>query len=113
GGGGRLDGAVARAADPGISALSLHDALPISFGVRDEILEQQVELVGGELAVLLPPDRLLGAGVADDELVLGAAAGMDAGLGAQRSEEHTSELQSRGHLVCRLLPETKKNRPQS
>src|SRR5437870_8374750 len=26
-----------------------------------------------------------------------------------RSEEHTSELQSRGHLVCRLLPE-KKNR---
>src|SRR5690625_2704546 len=23
-----------------------------------------------------------------------------------RSEEHTSELQSRGHLVCRLLPET-------
>src|SRR5437660_10683369 len=27
---------------------------------------------------------------------------------AQRSEEHTSELQSRGHLVCRLLPEKKK-----
>src|SRR5690625_5450269 len=25
-----------------------------------------------------------------------------------RSEEHTSELQSRGHLVCRLLPESKK-----
>src|SRR5207253_10449150 len=25
-----------------------------------------------------------------------------------RSEEHTSELQSRGHLVCRLLPEKKK-----
>src|SRR5439155_24840850 len=24
-----------------------------------------------------------------------------------RSEEHTSELQSRGHLVCRLLPEKK------
>src|SRR5690625_6203360 len=24
-----------------------------------------------------------------------------------RSEEHTSELQSRGHLVCRLLPERK------
>src|SRR5690625_5731321 len=29
------------------------------------------------------------------------------GLG-QRSEEHTSELQSRGHLVCRLLLEKKK-----
>src|SRR5437870_7535916 len=26
----------------------------------------------------------------------------------QRSEEHTSELQSRGHLVCRLLLEKKK-----
>src|SRR5690625_6657237 len=26
-----------------------------------------------------------------------------------RSEEHTSELQSRGHLVCRLLLENKKN----
>src|SRR5690625_5358112 len=29
------------------------------------------------------------------------------GMGA-RSEEHTSELQSRGHLVCRLLLEKKK-----
>src|SRR5690625_6759480 len=27
-----------------------------------------------------------------------------------RSEEHTSELQSRGHLVCRLLLEKKKHR---
>src|SRR5690625_6232645 len=27
-----------------------------------------------------------------------------------RSEEHTSELQSRGHIVCRLLLEKKKNR---
>src|SRR5207253_11256370 len=31
---------------------------------------------------------------------------------AERSEEHTSELQSRGHLVCRLLLETK-NRDRS
>src|SRR5437870_9547909 len=30
--------------------------------------------------------------------------------GVARSEEHTSELQSRGHLVCRLLLEKKKNR---
>src|SRR5439155_19396216 len=29
--------------------------------------------------------------------------------GDKRSEEHTSELQSRGHLVCRLLLEKKKN----
>src|SRR3989442_7804691 len=28
-------------------------------------------------------------------------------FGAERSEEHTSELQSRPHLVCRLLPGTK------
>src|SRR5690625_6094612 len=28
-----------------------------------------------------------------------------------RSEEHTSELQSRGHLVCRLLLEKKKRHP--
>src|SRR5690625_5606512 len=31
-------------------------------------------------------------------------------LARYRSEEHTSELQSRGHLVCRLLLEKKKNR---
>src|SRR6266508_5870276 len=30
-----------------------------------------------------------------------------------RSEEHTSELQSRGHLVCRLLLEKKKKNPIS
>src|SRR5690625_7101971 len=32
-----------------------------------------------------------------------------ADLTLARSEEHTSELQSRGHLVCRLLLEKKKN----
>src|SRR2546429_6417172 len=36
--------------------------------------------------------------------VLGAGKGADGG----RSEEHTSELQSRLHLVCRLLLEKKK-----
>src|SRR3712207_8395021 len=30
-------------------------------------------------------------------------------LGTSRSEEHTSELQSRQYLVCRLLLEQKKN----
>src|SRR5690625_6484542 len=30
--------------------------------------------------------------------------------GQARSEEHTSELQSRGHLVCRLLLEKKKTK---
>src|SRR2546426_8311728 len=32
------------------------------------------------------------------------------GLGARRSEEHTSELQSPCNLVCRLLLEKKKNK---
>src|SRR5690625_6567696 len=31
-------------------------------------------------------------------------------VGLDRSEEHTSELQSRGHLVCRLLLEKKKRK---
>src|SRR5437870_8294361 len=35
--------------------------------------------------------------------------GSQPSTGRKRSEEHTSELQSRGHLVCRLLLE-KKNR---
>src|SRR5690625_6568464 len=40
----------------------------------------------------------------------GARRAVADGLGdlLERSEEHTSELQSRGHLVCRLLLEKKK-----
>src|SRR3989442_5601059 len=34
-------------------------------------------------------------------------------LQATRSEEHTSELQSRPHLVCRLLLDKKKNSPHA
>src|SRR3989442_3911238 len=37
--------------------------------------------------------------------------GRDRGLRRGRSEEHTSELQSRPHLVCRLLLEKKKIGP--
>src|SRR3712207_7330419 len=42
------------------------------------------------------------------------ATGVPAGAASQdaRSEEHTSELQSRQYLVCRLLLEKKKNRTQ-
>src|SRR5690349_22364591 len=36
--------------------------------------------------------------------------GMDGPAGCVRSEEHTSELQSRRDLVCRLLREKKKHR---
>src|SRR5690625_3434424 len=41
-----------------------------------------------------------------DSLVAGS------GSPGPRSEEHTSELQSRGHLVCRLLLEKKKKAEQ-
>src|SRR5690625_6486270 len=47
-------------------------------------------------SIAFPPKFLAAAGPKN-----GAALG-------ERSEEHTSELQSRGHLVCRLLLEKKK-----
>src|SRR3712207_7771957 len=40
----------------------------------------------------------------------GDSAGLLAGGRGTRSEEHTSELQSRQYLVCRLLLEKKKNK---
>src|SRR5437660_8195090 len=40
-------------------------------------------------------------------LLLGGDHSIAVGAAAGRSEEHTSELQSRGHLVCRLLLEKK------
>src|SRR5690625_6868592 len=44
------------------------------------------------------------------EAALAAAEAELASATALRSEEHTSELQSRGHLVCRLLLEKKKRK---
>src|SRR5439155_13145567 len=44
-------------------------------------------------------------GVATGLAVTGAGGDVLKELLAPRSEEHTSELQSRGHLVCRLLLE--------
>src|SRR3712207_8776256 len=41
-------------------------------------------------------------------LVAGFGRALPAGGSGQRSEEHTSELQSRQYLVCRLLLEKKK-----
>src|SRR3712207_8900185 len=50
----------------------------------------------------------------DEELLLGYLMGMQGGYafrgGRPRSEEHTSELQSRQYLVCRLLLEKKKKK---
>src|SRR5687768_17704401 len=72
--------------------LSLHDALPIS-----------VVSMGG---LRVTPDVDL-ASIRPEDVELLVLPGGDLW---QRSEEHTSELQSRLHLVCRLLLE-KKNKP--
>src|SRR5439155_11443547 len=86
--------------------LSLHDALPILpevVGERVALLQGEVVVEPGqtgiELQVLLLPANLE-ARLFDRVAVLLQR--------AHRSEEHTSELQSRGHLVCRLLLEKKK-----
>src|SRR5258708_15295468 len=50
----------------------------------------------------LIPDALPVLGLVDDVWVINSV--------ARRSEEHTSELQSPDHLVCRLLLEKKKMR---
>src|SRR3712207_8487351 len=47
------------------------------------------------------------------DLVSGALERLDTPRGVVRSEEHTSELQSRQYLVCRLLLEKKKGRQRA
>src|SRR5439155_19019646 len=55
------------------------------------------------------PRQPAGLRPGDRRVQRAGARGGDAGRAAAfRSEEHTSELQSRGHLVCRLLLEKKK-----
>src|SRR2546429_5813075 len=83
-----------------IYTLSLHDALPISYAVQ--WVENAVTLNHP-----VPVSRLPGFG--DGRVsVQDAGAQLAAPLLQVRSEEHTSELQSRLHLVCRLLLEKKK-----
>src|SRR3712207_8286272 len=85
------------------------------FRSEDVVLGQLVEQVG---QLLLRPGERRGAGdhvvVADAGPAVGSrerAQGVDAqaapGGQRRRSEEHTSELQSRQYLVCRLLLEKK------
>src|SRR3712207_8436135 len=80
-----------------IYTLSLHDALPISARVR---LHRQRAEGGG--ARNLHPVRGQGGPAA------ARGAGRRGAPRRARSEEHTSELQSRQYLVCRLLLEKKK-----
>src|SRR5437879_9125554 len=82
-----------------IYTLSLHDALPISFadvtGWDTHVNQGASE---GQLAARLAE---LGQGLAAFAQDLGERL-------RDRSEEHTSELQSPMYLVCRLLLEKKK-----
>src|SRR3712207_8220511 len=83
-----------------IYTLSLHDALPILvLGVDPGTGGVEAELPGGE--------RAQGAGEHERGPAL---AGVEVLV---RSEEHTSELQSRQYLVCRLLLEKKKHSSHS
>src|SRR5690606_40518315 len=99
-------------APPEIDTLSLHDALPIYrhaevLGLVHAELHVLVREAGREAEIERP--RQHGA----RELVLRRAVAPGAGVddldhllrveSCLRSEEHTSELQSRENLVCRLL----------
>src|SRR5690625_7085864 len=75
-----------------IYTLSLHDALPI-FG-RPAAVRLAVLVDRGHRELPIRADHV-GKNLPTS--------------GSERSEEHTSELQSRGHLVCRLLLEKKKD----
>src|SRR5947209_20025749 len=81
-----------------IYTLSLHDALPISIPASHKVLF----LAGGATLQFaqVPMNLLHGKGKAD-YIATGEWS---------RSEEHTSELQSRQYLVCRLLLEKKKRK---
>src|SRR5207247_10702308 len=92
-------------ATPASYPLSLHDALPIS-AVRvhhpDLRPPRPVAHEGDAPPVGRPRGRLV--------LPLGVREPVEAAAVESRSEEHTSELQSRVDLVCRLLLEKKKHK---
>src|SRR2546429_5560200 len=89
-----------------IYTLSLHDALPIFHVTNDRksrkrnyAHEEFHEKSESAVYSIASGSRIRG----------GPATAASAGT-ATRSEEHTSELQSRLHLVCRLLLEKKKRK---
>src|SRR5687768_18022856 len=66
----------------------------------------RVFMVSGLVGTALVAVRVLRKFLFDTSLqqtYIRAARGQPQGLSLRRSEEHTSELQSRLHLVCRLL----------
>src|SRR3712207_8750792 len=81
-----------------IYTLSLHDALPISSSPAPGRPRR---------ADGAPPARAAGCRSRAPTPGAAAAPGSGAARATGRSEEHTSELQSRQYLVCRLLLEKK------
>src|SRR3712207_8396825 len=95
-----------------IYTLSLHDALPISSA--QAIRRHSPGSTAGTRSVPVhaetPPDGSLG--VRREPRIRSPVPATASRESRKRSEEHTSELQSRQYLVCRLLLE-KKNILQS
>src|SRR3712207_8508882 len=88
-----------------IYTLSLHDALPIcSASKQARTTQNPYHPRDPQRHLLHLKERLCLAAASPRLPTLG-----DSLLVVQRSEEHTSELQSRQYLVCRLLLEKKKN----
>src|SRR2546428_9188713 len=90
-----------------ISPLSLHDALPISRGrARRSAFSSGFQLcVWPSFRLCVRPGVRRGVGPVPRSRRSAPRPR------APRSEEHTSELQSRSDLVCRLLLEKKKHTP--
>src|SRR3712207_8735841 len=88
-----------------IYTLSLHDALPICRARRGGALREGRRMARHVRRARPPGAVRAGAGLvpADDPRGRRSLAEH----GGSRSEEHTSELQSRQYLVCRLLLEKK------
>src|SRR5205823_7777144 len=104
---------VTAAIAPAIYTPPLHDALPISPGVLMLPLQYGYGLLRSARAVSGFTRGLIGASVglifaASVEMARASLTTPGATRGSrQRSEEHTSELQSLAYLVCRLLLEKK------
>src|SRR2546429_6458821 len=86
-----------------IYTLSLHDALPI-YGIFGDAVDDRGSKSGARIKRRSQPGRLEEHRTYREH---GLRASDSARLAGNRSEEHTSELQSRLHLVCRLLLEKK------
>src|SRR2546422_3664676 len=84
--------------------------LPLVSGATTATDEHvQLSRAGGESARECVPDRSEVSRRPRRDVHLPSAPGFEGSrLDPRRSEEHTSELQSRLHLVCRLLLEKKK-----